>query len=180
MDATTPLTLRRGEEVEGTAHLGEQLRNLQDLDLDQLRVTWRKLMRSAPPELPRYLLVRLIAYKMQARVYGDLAPETVRFLRRIEKERVRRRAEGACRPKAPPPIPPVPAYQGVKPGTVFAREFGGTVHIVTAVQEGFAWKGKTYSNLSEIARLITGTRWNGPRFFGMRESEPKTRAGRAK
>jgi hypothetical protein len=174
MDAVSPSRLRLPEEADAN-RLAEHLNELGRLDLHGLRVRWRKLTRTPPTDLPRYLLVRLIAYRLQARLHGDLDAETVRYLRRINRERLRRRDSGAGRrnPKAPPPIPPVPSHRGLKPGTVFAREFGGTMHKVTVVADGFSWKGVSYSSLSEIARLITGTRWNGPRFFGLREREIK-------
>jgi hypothetical protein len=174
MDAMTPTALRLPEEPDA-ARLAEQLAELGALDLHGLRVRWRKLTRTPPTDLPRYLLVRLIAYRLQARLHGDLDAETVRYLRRINRERLRRRDSEASqrKPKAPPPIPPVPAHRGLRPGTVFAREFGGAMHRVTVVAGGFSWNGERYASLSEIARLITGTRWNGPRFFGLRERETK-------
>jgi DUF2924 family protein len=133
-------------------------------------VRWRQRTRSAPPpHLSRSLLLRLLAYKLQARAYGDLDRETARALERIERERVRRRGTGGGKPKAPPPIPPVPATRSLKPGTLLAREHDGHLHRVTVMAEGFAWNGAVYQSLSEIARLITGTRWSGPRFFGLRD-----------
>ena len=63
--------------------------------------------------------------------------------------------------------------QRLKSGTVLVREFGGTRHTVTIVPEGFVWQEKTYSSLSAIAKIITGTNWNGPRFFGLREGRGK-------
>jgi hypothetical protein len=152
------------------AHLDHQLDELSALDLQDLRVRWRKLLRTQPPQLSRPLLLRLLAYRLQARAYGDLDHETVRYLNRIARESARRKAEqGRRNVKAPPPVPPVPTSTRLKPGTLLAREFNGIMHRVTVTQEGFAWQGNTYSSLSEIARLITGTRWNGPRFFGLRD-----------
>ncbi len=151
-------------------HLDQQLDKLSTLDLQDLRVRWRKLLRTQPPQLPRPLLLRLLAYRLQARAYGDLNRETVRYLNRIARERARRHTEqGRQKAKAPPPIPPVPTSSRLKPGTLLAREFNGIMHRVTVTQEGFVWQGSSYSSLSEIARLITGTRWNGPRFFGLRD-----------
>jgi len=175
MDTATPSELRNPEGADAQ-RLAEQLNELGRLDLHELRVRWRKLTRTPPPDLPRHLLLRLLAYKFQARLHGDIDAETVRYLRRINRERLRRRDSEVSqrKPKAPPSIPPAPGHRGLKPGTVFAREFGGTLHRVTVVADGFSWKGENYSSLSEIARLITGTRWNGPRFFGLRERETKT------
>jgi hypothetical protein len=119
MDAVTPSALRLPEEIDAR-RLAEQLNELGHLDLYELRVRWRKLTRTPPPNLPRHLLVRVIAYKLQARMHGDLDAETVRYLRRINKERLRRRdaKPSQRKPKAPPPIPPVPGHRGLKPGTV--------------------------------------------------------------
>jgi hypothetical protein len=93
----------------GSDALSNEIARLSDLDLHELRVRWRKLFRtSAPPHLPRYLLLRIVAYRIQANALGDLDRETVRFLDRIAREREARRAAGTLVPKAVPPIPPVP------------------------------------------------------------------------
>jgi len=106
--------------------LTAEIEALSRLDRHGLRVRWRTLMRSPPSEhLGRALLLRLLAYKLQARAYGDLDRETARYLAQIERERVRRRRAGEGRPKAPPPIPPVPASRVLKPGTLLVREYGG-------------------------------------------------------
>ncbi len=173
MDARTPDALHSPGAIPSDDALAREVEALSGLDHHELRVRWRKLTRTAPPELPRWLLARLIAYRLQARVHGDLDPETARYLRRIDKERRRRLEASAAdrrKAKAPPPIPPVPAHRGLKPGVVLAREFAGQMHRVTVIADGYAWNGATYPNLSAIARAITGTRWNGPRFFGLRES----------
>ena len=180
---TAPLPASHGEIAPATpAHLGfdlaAEIEALSRLDRHGLRVRWRKLMRSSPPEyLGRALLLRLLAYKLQARAYGELDRETARYLERIERERVRRRRAGEGRPKAPPPIPPVPANRSLKLGTLLAREHDGVLHRVTVVESGFAWNGAVYTSLSEIARVITGTRWNGPRFFGLRDRPIRTSSG---
>jgi hypothetical protein len=62
------------------------------------------------------------------------------------------------------------------PGVLLAREHAGVLHRVTVLEKGFAWQGRSYGSLSEIARLITGTRWNGPRFFGLRDKGPQAHA----
>ena len=71
--------------------------------------------------------------------------------------------------KRPPPIPPVPDKRSLKPGTILAREHDRELHRVMVLDNGFAWNGATYRSLSEVARAITGTNWNGPRFFGLRD-----------
>jgi hypothetical protein len=113
--------------------------------------------------------MRLLAYKLQARVHGDLDPDTTRYLDRVARDHARRRDSAETRkPKSVPPIPAVPRDRSLKPGTLLMREHAGTMHRVTVMPQGFAWQGTTYPSLSEIARAITGTRWNGPRFFGLR------------
>jgi hypothetical protein len=135
-------------------------------------------LRTQPPQLSRPLLLRLLAYRLQARAYGDVDRETVRYLNRTARESEQRKAvRGRQSAKAPPPIPPVPKNTKLKPGTLLAREFNGIMHQVAVTQKGFAWQGSTYSSLSEIARLITGTRWNGPRFFGLRDKLYRGQAG---
>lgn len=152
------------------AAVSAEIAALEALDHHGLVVRWRHLTRRPAPDLPKWLILRLLAYRLQADAYGDLDPEAARFLKRIVKDRTKRRARGeTLPPKAPPPVPPVPVERSLKPGSVLVRTFGGTVHRVTVTPDGFAWNGTTYRSLSEIARAITGTRWSGPRFFGLRE-----------
>ena len=153
--------------------LAADLAGMARLDLAGLRALWRKRLRRAPPDLPRPLLMRLLAYRLQAQAYGDLDAETAKALDRIAREGARRRQAGEARPKAIPPVTPVPRNRGIKPGTMLMREHGGRVHHVMVVEGGFAWQGRTYTSLSEIARLITGTQWSGPRFFGLREGRDR-------
>lgn len=148
----------------------QQIADLDGLDLPTLRSRWRQHLRTAPPpQLSRPLLLRLLAYRIQVKRYGDLDRETTRLLDRIARERGRRLAHEAeaRKPKAVPIVPPVPG-PGLGPGTLLMREFAGQMQTVTVLSSGFDWNGTTYASLSEVARAITGTRWNGPRFFGLR------------
>jgi hypothetical protein len=174
MPAQISLQPNRSSSSEGE-RLAAVLQELPDLDIQALRARWRKLLRSAPPDhLSRPLVLRLLAYKLQARVYGDLDRETARYLEQIERARLeQRKREDASQRKAVPSVPPVPVSRGLKPGTLLAREYGGQMHRVKAGPDGFVWNGVTYASLSEIARLITGTKWNGPRFFGLRDKPAK-------
>jgi hypothetical protein len=149
----------------------DEIARLGDLDLDALRLRWRKLFRaSAPPHLPRSLLLRIIAYRIQANAYGDLDRATLRFLDKIARERETQRSSGdQPARKAVPAIPPLPKRGSLKPGTELVREHAGAMHRVVVVTDGFAWNGASYRSLSEVARAITGTNWNGPRFFGLRD-----------
>ena len=134
-----------------------------ELDLQGLRVRWKNVFRRHPPlHLPKHLLFGVLAYRLQADELGDLQPDTVRLLKqigsggatvdtlRLTSEFDRRRTE-------------------LKLGTILMREWNGRPHRVMVVEEGFAWNGKTYESLSRIAFAITGTKWNGPRFFGLRD-----------
>jgi hypothetical protein len=147
---------------------------LDGLDLHQLRSRWRQCLRTTPPQnLTRPLLMCLLAYRMQARIFGDLDPATAKFLDRIARDNARRRdAADRPKPKAVPPVPPAPRDRSLKPGTLLIREHAGVLHRVMVMADGFACNGVTYASLSEVARAITGTRWNGPRFFGLRDKAP--------
>jgi Protein of unknown function (DUF2924) len=141
------------------ASLETEIARLRDLDLSGLQTRWRALTgKKAAPQLPKHLLLRLLAYRLQATVLGDLDAATLRYLERI----------AAAGRKARPPLA-LPAPRSLRPGTLLRRDWQGTLHQIEVVQEGFAWNGATYKSLSQVARAITGTRWNGPRFFGLRE-----------
>ena len=173
---TAPLT-----QNDGAPDFGPAIAELKSLDLEGLRQHWRKFNRTAAPaHLPRWLLFRILAYRIQADVLGDLDRETIRYLDQVADDRERRCAAGEIRPsKKPPPVPPVPQPRGLKPGTVLVREHNRVLHHVMVVQDGFSWNGSTYRSLSEAAFAITGTNWNGPRFFGLR-SASKTEGTSAK
>jgi hypothetical protein len=155
-----------------------ELESLGSQDIHALRKRWRKLFRNpAPPHLPRYLLLRMVAYRIQADAFGDLDRETVRFLDQVAKDWQSRRRSGEIRPpKSPPPIPPVLGKRSLKAGAILVREHAGELQRVVVLENGFAWNGTTYQSLSEVARAMTGTNWNGPRFFGLREKTPRSSA----
>jgi hypothetical protein len=156
-----------------------EIANLERLDLHGLRTRWRQLFRrAAPPHLPPYLLHRIIAYRIQANAFGDLDRETVRFLDQLGRAHLERRSQASAQDaKASLRVPAVSEKRSLKPGTLIVREHAGVLHEVTVEARGFAWQGTTYSSLSEIARAITGTRWNGPRFFGLRGKGRAAKAG---
>jgi hypothetical protein len=161
----------------GPESIEAELAKVEVLGLEELRVRWRKLFRAAaPPHLPGYLLVRIIAYRLQAKRYGDLDRETVRFLDKVARDRVvHSDARGQAGKAKTAVVPPVPERRSIKPGSRLVREHDGKLHEVTVLVDGFSWNGATYKSLSEVARAITGTNWNGPRFFGLRDKA----AGRA-
>ena len=136
--------------------------HLRGLDLQGLRARWRSLTgRAAPAHLSKALLLRVLGYRVQAAAFGDLDKATARLLDRIADE---------ARLGKPVDIP-VPDRAGLRRGTVLVRDWEGTAHRVMVMSEGFAWNGATYASLSQVARAITGTRWNGPRFFGLRDQK---------
>jgi len=142
-----------------------EIARLRSLDVKTLRARWRTSFgRNAPPHVARHLLFSMLAYRLQAEVLGDLDAETVRFLRKIE-----------LAPSKQAAVPLTQAFErrrrNLPPGTVLTREWGGRHHRVMVLDGGFAWQGQTYSSLSEIAKAITGTKWNGPRFFGLRDKK---------
>lgn len=117
--------------------------------LDQLRPRFRALFRvPAPDGLSRDMIVRLIAHRLQEQRLGKLDRSLAEQVDRLGRGQEPRR-----RPKA---------------GTVLVREHDGVMHEVVVGPDGFQWNGETYASLSTIAKRITGTSWNGPRFFGLR------------
>jgi hypothetical protein len=156
---------------DAVAEIAREIELLRGLDLEELRSRWRQHLRGAPPpNLSRPLLFRLLAYRIQERVFGGLDRETARYLDQLAREAARRQAAGEKRrAKAVPDVPPVALDQRLKPGALLVREHAGEMHRVIVVAGGYRWRETTYTSLSEVARAITGTRWNGPRFFGLRD-----------
>jgi Protein of unknown function (DUF2924) len=154
--------VRIAAEAPETFSLEAEIARLRGLNFKALRVRWRtNFGRNAPLLLARHLLFAMLAYRLQAEVVGDLDAETVRFLERIE-----------LTPSKQAAVPLTQAFERQKrdlsPGTVLTRDWGGQHHRVMVLDGGFAWQGRSYNSLSEIAKAITGTKWNGPRFFGLR------------
>jgi hypothetical protein len=148
--------------------IAQELKHLRDLETYDLQVRWRRTFgRSAPRHLPKHLLLRILAYKLQADAFGDLDRETVRTLEQIARDAAKAKASGDNVTKV---VPPVEEVRGLKPGTLLVREHERVLHRVTVQVKGFTWNGQSFRSLSEVARAITGTRWSGPRFFGLRQS----------
>ena len=137
-----------------------EIARLRDLDLSGLRARWRTMFRrTAPNHLPRHLLFRVLAYRLQAERLGDLDKDTQRFLDRV--------ASGAQAGDEIKTVDVHPSRNGLQPGTILVREWNGAPQRVMVLDEGFAWNGTTYRSLSQVAFAMTGTRWSGPRFFGL-------------
>jgi hypothetical protein len=150
-----------------------KLDDLNQLSRAELRALWtQEFGDKAPATLGRDVLALAIAYGRQERLYGGLTKPVANELDRLLGRVLR---EAGAKGRAVPTIP-LP-----RTGTVLMREWQGTTQQVSVVNDGFLWKGQTYRSLSSIAHAITGTKWNGPRFFGMREEngkKPETGRGR--
>jgi hypothetical protein len=164
---------RTARKAQPAPSLESEIAQLRDLDLSGLRARWKSVFRKTPPaHLPRHLLLGVLAYRVQADALGDLAPDTARMLKqvsgndkaldfqRLSSELVNRRAD-------------------LRTGTILVREWNGRPHRAMVMADGFAWNGKSYDSLSAVAFAITGTRWNGHRFFGLRD-KPGANANIAK
>ena len=144
-------------------HLGK-------LSRAELRALWEgEFSEKAPATLGRDILALGIAYAQQERRHGGLAKPVARELDRLLALVLRDDGTGSANP-ATTVLP--------RTGTVLMREWRGTTHQVTVVDDRFIWNGTTYRSLSSIARAITGTNWNGPRFFGMRDGNSKASEAR--
>jgi hypothetical protein len=135
----------------------EDLGRLAVMPIAQLRVRYREVFRAEPPKaFGPDLLRRSTAHRIQENAFGGLSRPAQRLLDQAMKA-------FAARPNGKIVLP-----RRIKPGSVLVREWKGRSHRVMALADGFAYEGDVYGNLSEIAVLITGTKWNGPRFFGLR------------
>jgi Protein of unknown function (DUF2924) len=123
-----------------------------------LKAQWRELFDSEPPPFNRRYLESRLAYRIQELAYGGLKPETVRRLEKLGEE-----LDGGDRRKSRMRADLMPIV-----GTRLLREWQGVEHVVTVTADGFDWQGRPYKSLSAIARAITGTRWNGWVFFGLK------------
>jgi Protein of unknown function (DUF2924) len=144
-----------------TAAIEAQVGHVRLLGIDALRQRWRLMSGAAPPKgLTKDIIARMIAYRLQCDAFDGLDRETLKLLDRL--------ASGGK---------PDGLSRRLKAGTVLVREYQGERHTVTVASGGFLWQGGAYASLSAIARAITGTAWNGPRFFGLRvSSEREARA----
>jgi hypothetical protein len=143
-------------EARAASRVQQQIADLAALDTDDLRQRWTELYRLAPTlRISRDVLIRGVAFRIQEETHGGLGKSCRRQLKRLAETL---RDEGA-----------IPTTQGqtFKLGTKLIREWKGKVHEVVIAGNGYEWGGKRYRSLSQVARSITGTRWSGPRFFGL-------------
>jgi len=130
-----------------------EIDRIRSLGVDELRGLCRATFRASPPPgFTKDLIARFLCWHIQEQVFGGLDSKTAKHLANLARGD---RSQGD-RPRR------------LKPGTVLVREYQGARHTVTVAANGFVWREATYASLSTIARAITGTNWNGPRFFGLR------------
>jgi hypothetical protein len=138
---------------------------LSHLDLDQLRLQWRNHLGGTPPaHLPGWLIMRVLAYRIQVSAFRNLDRA---ILRRLREPRNEAFDPGSARPFATR-RPTTREGVGLKSGALLVREWNGRLERVMVLDDGFAWNGSAYPSLSQVAKAITGTNWNGHRFFGLR------------
>jgi hypothetical protein len=141
-----------------------ELERLPTAPIADLRKRYRELFRTEPPKaLGPDLLRRSIAHRIQERAYGGLSLSHQRLLDQLVKS-------ASAKPNGRLELP-----RRIKPGSELVRTWNRKTYRVMVMAEGFAYDGKTFTSLSEIASMITGTNWNGPRFFGLRS--PSNRDG---
>ena len=158
---------RRRGRISTKTSVDDEIAHLRGLDLGGLRARWLSVFqRSAPAHLTRHLLFAVIAYRLQADCFGDLDYETRQILDRT-----------VGNDAGPAMSVRLASFDQKRteltPGTVLVREWDRQSQRVMVMADGFAWNGRTYDSLSKVAFAITGTRWNGPRFFGLRDKEDR-------
>jgi hypothetical protein len=130
-----------------------------------LKAQWRELFNSEPPPFNRRYLESRLAYRIQELAHGGLKPETIRRLEELGEE-----LDGGDKKKRSMRLDrdrPIT-------GTRLLRDWRGTEQVVTVTKDGFEWQGRPYKSLSAIARAVTGTRWNGWTFFGLKNHRGRT------
>ena len=140
--------------------ISSKLQELPRLPKVELLALWQELFaQTAHPRLRRNLMIPILAYRIQEQAYGGLKPSTYKRLQKLAADLDQNRKI---------PLSLVPQLQA---GTKLLRQFRGGIHEVLVVDQGFEYRGKRYESLSEIARQITGTRWSGPLFFGLKRGQ---------
>ena len=162
---------RRNGRTSTQSSIENEIAHLRGLNLKGLRSRWQGVFqRPAPAHLTQHLLFAVIAYRIQAERFGDLDHATRQMLDGISTKETgsalsaRLASFDQKRTK-------------LTPGTVLVREWDRQSQRVMVLADGFAWNGQTYDSLSKVAFAITGTRWNGPRFFGLRDKDERSRTG---
>lgn len=131
----------------------EEIADIRSLGVVNLRLRWQEIFKKAVPDaLTKDLLARMICWRIQEDAFGGFDRATLKILDSYVRGKSVERSH----------------HRRLRRGTVLVREYEGTRHEVTVSADGYLWKGETYTSLTKIARAITGSQWNGPRFFGLR------------
>src|ERR1035437_152452 len=140
--------------------LAQELKDLETRGDDELKNRWRSLYGTQPPQkIPASLLIAAVAHRMQENALGALKSSVRRHL-----------MQAANHPATPRPSPHYPSLRP-RAGTVLVRDWGGVTHQAKVLEDGILFRSKRYKSLSEVARVITGSRWWGPLFFGLKSKE---------
>jgi hypothetical protein len=158
---------RRNRALAPEASIEDEIVHLRGLDLKGLRARWQSVLQGpAPDHLPRHLLFAIIAYRIQADRFGDIDHETRQLLDRTDPKETGTGMSARL-------LKFDQKGAELTPGTVLVREWDRGSQRVMVLSDGFAWNGQTYDSLSKVAFAITGTKWNGPRFFGLRDKQDR-------
>src|SRR5258708_18536528 len=164
---------RRNGRAAAKTSVGDEIVHWRGFDLKGPRARWQSvLQRPAPGHLPRRLLFAIIAYRIQADRFGGLDHETTQVLDRTDPKDTGAAMSARL-------VSFDQKRTELTPGTVLVREWHRRSQRVMVMADGFAWNGQTYDSLSKVAFAITGTNWNGPRFFGLRNKEERLAMGEA-
>lgn len=140
-----------------TEQISSEIARLFELKVSALKDRWRAVYgNEPPPRSSRKLLISAIAYKIHERAFGVLKPSVIRLLEHASED------SGSCQ------IQHARRITRASTGTVLIREWQGKSHHVTVLERGVLYRKKNYRSLSQVARVITGCRWSGPLFFGLR------------
>jgi hypothetical protein len=146
--------------------LAKELKDLEAQTDDELKDRWRSLYGTKPPQkIHHSLLIAAIAHRMQENALGPLKSSVRRHL-----------MQAANNPATPRPSPHYPSLRP-RAGTVLVRDWGGVTHQAKVLEDGILFRSKRYKSLSEVARIITGSRWSGPLFFGLKSAAKEQNHG---
>jgi len=165
-EATSSIRRKKASKVsDDSGDLAQKIACISALDTAAVQKSWAAAFGAEPPpKLARSFLNRVLAYRLQEKVLGALKPSTLRILDRV--------AEGRSSVE-PVRVP----RRRVSAGTVLIRHWHGVSHRVTVLDNEVVFRGRRYKSLSEVARLITGTHWSGPLFFGLRNQRKEAANG---
>ncbi len=148
--------------------IDQRLTALPKLSKTALRELWKELFSGPPPaELRRHLMIPILAYSLQEQAFGSLRAASRARLCQLAR---------AFENNSDAAVSSIPT---IRPGTRLVRQWGDQVHLVNVESNGYEYQGARYQSLSEIARLITGTRWSGPLFFGIKSDQTNSKSREA-